>query len=415
MKNWKIIIGLVLALGATVAQAAITVPGADGSDGALLITENTQIDLSLATTGAWDDAGTGNGVYDSNKWAVVFKYSSVVVTNGATLTFANHPSRAPVVWLVNGDVTILGTVNLDGQGSMPRYSNIHAEGGPGGFRGGLGDATGLSRSAGLGVGGGRTDFSYTHGAGGSYGTVGENNTAAAYGNPSLIPLIGGSGGAGSNSGDCGGAGGGAILIAATQAITLNGTIRAIGGAGISYNAEDSGSGSGGGIRLVSDSLSGTGSIIAYGNTAYWDGGEGRIRVERVTNDGNFSISPDPSVLGLESGATALLWPPAGAPEVRIVSVGGVSIPGDPRASFGAYGADAALPQTNSTQIVVETTNVESASQVLVRLTPRHSGTYAQYAATLSATNNLDPLVLRWIAQPTVKIGYSAVQVRVVRP
>ena len=86
-------------------RAAITVPGADGSDGVLNIIADTEIDLSQAVTGAWDlanGANAGKGVYDAAKWAVVFKYSSVTVAAGKTLTFKNHASRAPVVWLVSG-------------------------------------------------------------------------------------------------------------------------------------------------------------------------------------------------------------------------------------------------------------------------------------------------------------------------
>ena len=111
---------LVLALLATLhASGAIVIPGADGSDGALNITANTVIDLSQAVTGAWDannSANVGKGVYDPAKWAVVFKYASVTVATGATVTFTNHPSRAPVVWLVSGNATIkcesLRTVDL---------------------------------------------------------------------------------------------------------------------------------------------------------------------------------------------------------------------------------------------------------------------------------------------------------------
>lgn len=93
----------------SLAPAAITVPGADGSDGALNITANTEIDLSQAVTGTWDQnnaANPGKGAYDPAKWAVVFKYSSVTVATGATVTFKNHASRTPVVWRVNGNVTI---------------------------------------------------------------------------------------------------------------------------------------------------------------------------------------------------------------------------------------------------------------------------------------------------------------------
>jgi hypothetical protein len=100
-------------------QAAIVVPGANGSDGALNITQDTVIDLSKATTGTWDDnnsANAGNGVYDPEKWAVVFKYTSVNVLAGKKLTFKNHATRAPVVWLVSGNVTIGGTVDLSGGG-----------------------------------------------------------------------------------------------------------------------------------------------------------------------------------------------------------------------------------------------------------------------------------------------------------
>ena len=61
-----------------VSFAAITIPGADGSDGILHVVSNTTvvIDLSLATSEAWDfdnTANAGSGVYDSNKWAVVYK------------------------------------------------------------------------------------------------------------------------------------------------------------------------------------------------------------------------------------------------------------------------------------------------------------------------------------------------------
>ena len=106
---------VVAAMSMAAARAALNIPS-DGSDGALVITANTVIDLSQAVTGNWDannSANAGKGIYDSSKWAVVFKYSSVTIQGGATVTFKNHASRAPVVWLVQGDVTINGTVSLD--------------------------------------------------------------------------------------------------------------------------------------------------------------------------------------------------------------------------------------------------------------------------------------------------------------
>ena len=68
-------------LGGATSLAGINIPS-DGSDGALVINGNTTIDLGLAITGAWDmnnAAHAGAGVYDSNKWAVVFKYTSVFI------------------------------------------------------------------------------------------------------------------------------------------------------------------------------------------------------------------------------------------------------------------------------------------------------------------------------------------------
>ncbi|MCB1853195.1 MAG: hypothetical protein KDI83_20875, partial [Gammaproteobacteria bacterium] len=158
-------------------QAALNIPGADGSDGPLHVTANQVINLSQAVDGDWDapnDDYAGRGVYDKNQWAVVFKYSSVTVDAGATLTFTNHLSRAPVVWLVSGDVTIDGSVNLNGKNwlSAPDL----AEPGPGGFRGGTGCYTyGACSSPGFGVGGGNTASG--QGYGGSYGDTGSNGPA----------------------------------------------------------------------------------------------------------------------------------------------------------------------------------------------------------------------------------------------
>ncbi len=416
MKNWKsclfVLTGIATSL---VADAAITIPGADGSDGTLLVTNNVTIDLSLAVTDDWNTAGTGAGVYDSNKWAVVFKYSNVVVSNGCTVNFVNHASRAPVVWLVSGDVTIDGTVSLAGQSFFDSPPNL-AEPGPGGFRGGMETYTGgINASAGFGPGGGFTEVTDS-GRGASHLTA-VTSSPAPYGNESIVPLIGGSGGGGGNY-YSGGAGGGAILIACGGSMTVDGMIAADGGAGRQDNYNDayrSGGGSGGAIRLIAESFGGSGFVYARGGGGNYSGSNGRVRLERVNNSGTVSVVPDPSILGLQGGATALIWPPAGAPEARIVSVGGVSVSSDPRAEFGTTLADAAIPQTNSTYIVVETVNVESASQVIVRVTPRHSASFSEYTATLTATNNLSPLTLEWTAVPPVNLGYSAVQVRVVRP
>ncbi len=397
----------------TRAVGDIVVPGANGTDGVLNISTNTVIDLSRAVTAAWDSdnsANAGKGVYDASKWAVVFKYSSVTIRSNATVTFKNHASRAPVVWLVSGDVTIDGSLNLNGQSQV--YAPLHAEPGPGGGRGGQGNfGSGLNSGSGFGTGGGPIS------QGANYGAI--PGARPAYGNPSILQLIGGSGGGGGDGDNNigGGAGGGAILIAATQSIEIGGNLSANGGSGQSGAYWlNTGAGSGGAIRLVCNSILGRGAVNALAgqsNTQRGNGGFGRLRLERCQNlDGTISFSPDPSVVTLAQGSEALIWPPTGAPEVRITSIGGGAVSLDPRAGFGAFGPDVALPITNRTFVTVETKNVEPQSQVIVRVTPRANANFLEAnAAIVSSTNS----AIQWQAGVDVNVGYSAVQVRVVRP
>ena len=410
------------------ASAAIIVPGANGTDGALNITADTVIDLGLAPVGPWDgdnSANAGKGVYGSGRWAVTFKYTSVNVAAGATLTFKNNASRAPVVWLVSGNVTIAGTVSLNGQNHAA--APLLAEPGPGGFRGGMQYYTnGVTGGSGFGVGGGWLNASgnlNVWAAGGSYGSAGGNGGSPSYGNPSLVPLIGGSGGGsaisttyGGNYG--GGAGGGALLIACQQTTAITGSITAIGGAGApsgAINGGYSGSGGGGGIRIVTDSFGGEGSVSALGGNSNIPGGAGRIRIERVINSATIVPTPDPSVVDLAANSTALIWPPIGAPEVKVISVGGTNAPTDPKAGFGTIGADVALASASTTTVIVETTNVEAASVVKIRATPRSNANFSEVNATLLSTVSTSPLVIRWTATLPVGTGYNAVQARVIRP
>ena len=420
MKTRHLLAGLSLMAATSVLQADIVVPGANGTDGPLVITANTEIDLSQAVTGTWDQdntANVGKGVYDPAKWAVVFKYSSVTVNAGATVTFRNHPSRAPVVWLVNGNVTIAGTVSLNGQDLQ--NAPLLAEGGPGGFRGGSASyLTGPGASVGFGPGGGgrQSDAGYA----GSFGSNSWNMTNSTYGNPSLVPLIGGSGGSGDPQYNSdrrgGGGGGGAMLLASNNLINLTGEIRSNGGAGKNYGGEETGGGSGGGIRIICNSLNGSGRLTALGGSGWTTGGVGRIRFERVDVVGSPVISPDPSIVPLIADSTALLWPPNDAPKVAIVSVGGVNAPADPRASFGAQGADVTLPQGTTTPVIIRTENVESASTVQVRITPRSNANFTTVNATIdTSATGLPANTLQWIANVPTNVGYSALQVRVVRP
>lgn len=411
-------------------KADIVVPGANGTDGALNITADTVIDLSQAPTGTWDQdnsVNAGKGVYDPEKWAVVFKYTGINIASGAKVTFKNNASRAPVVWLVSGDVTIAGTVDLSGEsmlsyGSTDPRGNRLAEPGPGGFRGGAAWRGGdVLQSAGLGPGGGRrAPWDGRFGGVGGFGTTLGDPNGPRYGNPSLLPLIGGSGGAGaffnwSPEGAPGGAGGGALLIASTKEISMpyGGQILALGGSGHA-------GGSGGGIRILCDQLDGSGNLNAAGAPS---SGSGRIRLERVGTSGALTIIPAPSVIDLSSGSTAQLWPGADAPTAKIVSVNSVAAPTDPKAAFGSYSPDVALPLVSQVEVIVETVNVEAASQVFIRITPRNGMTVAgtqktdatEISAVVDQEVSTNPLKLRWKATLPTLMGHSALQARVIRP
>ena len=316
--------------------------------------------------------------------------------------------------------------------------------------------SGVLNSGGFGPGGGRL-FHHSYigsevdGYGASYGSSPANYStddpaSARYGNPSIIPLLGGSGGAGTTivetlAASSGAGGGGALLIACQNQIEVSsGKILANGGNTTPNNIGDrneSGSGSGGGIRLVCDSLLGNGGQLrAVGgvsaNSPLYAGGVGRIRLERVSNVNTLDVQPAPSTVNLETSTTALLWPPTGSPEVRVLSIGGAPAPTDPRVSFGSYSPDVALPLTTSTTVMVETVNVEQASVVNVRITPRsgswvteknaqnqdvavRKGEPVDVNAVVDTVVSTNPLTIRWRATVPTTMGYSAVQARVIRP
>lgn len=420
------------------AAAAIVVPGANGSDGALNITNNTVIDLSLAVTGSWDAVANatnaGKGTYDPARWAVVFKYSNVSIRSNATVTFKNHPSRAPVVWLVSSNVVIEAgsLVDLSGQSSGGTLWATLAEPGPGGFRGGA-EYVGFGAGSGPGFGPGGGAAGGYNSSGGYWEIYGGKSAGhsqnssfwqlfeGVYGNPSLLPLVGGSGGGGmwdSNRQGGGGAGGGAILIAAQGTNAIAGRVHAIGGQGTARGGDRDGrgNGSGGSIRVVSDVLMGGGVLDTRGGE-YWNSGSpGRIRLERVSTDGVMTFNPQtPSVVPLQAGAVAQVWMPTNGPSVRIVSIGGVAAPADPRASFGGAGADVSLPQTATVPVVLETTNVEDASKVKVRIMPRANAQLVEKEATLQQVVSTSPRVIRWVVDLPTSGGYAAIQARVIRP
>jgi hypothetical protein len=362
------LVGLIVV--STAGQAQLTIPS-DGSDGALVTTYGAQptVNLGQALSSAWDTPSTspGKGVYDASKWAVVYKYSSVSISGGSGVFFAPHPSGAPVVWLVDGDVTIDGGIYLNGNNGNGVAQSIP---GPGGFRGGAGVLS-LSGSAGFGPGGGNYMTGQNNASGGSFATVGAVDAGPIYGNAQCIPLIGGSGGSGLGAANAfgGGAGGGAILIAAKGTITINGSIYAGGGYG-PYSA--AGGGSGGTIRLVANTINAPGGLFAQGVSG---GGQGRIRVEANTVNLTGQVVPAPS--SVIAAQTPQIWPLSTAPKLEIVQVGTQNVPLDPRANL--VQPDVPMTTSGNKTVTVRAYNVptDGTWAVQVRMTPRNGKeTYA---------------------------------------
>lgn len=381
---WATVAAIGLATGAAMGQIS------DGSDGALTIVNNTTINLDAAATAAWNtpSPAAGGGVYDAEKWAVVYKYSSVTINAGRTLSFTNHRSRAPVVWLVSGNVNIMGTVSVNGADGARNVPFAPTEGGPGGFRGGArcGSASPPTNGCGFGPGGGvQLSNNCTNDAspGGHFsaGTAG-NRSSDAYGSIRSIPLIGGSGGSKWYNGNpaSGGGGGGAILIICDGTITVNGSILANGGSAF---GDFGGHGGGGGtIRLVAPALSGTGSLQAVGQAG---GGNGVITIE--TNNQGITGNISPSANLFVYPAAPQPWPAANAATVRILSIDGNPVGADPLARTAFPFWDVYTPRIGGgNQILIETRNLAtSAGAVRLRLVPL-SGADSTVDATLVSGN-----------------------------
>jgi len=347
--------------------------GSNGSNGAFNPTAtNTVIDMADHPTG-------------------IYQYTSVNIPTNVTVTFIPNANNTPVVWLVQTNCVISGTVNVAGQNAS---ATVAGQGGPGGFRGGNGGSNGTS---GQGPGGGGFGTgSNPCGGPASYGTLGSTNTfnfgaiGSMYGNTFLIPLLGGSGGGGCGGiAPCAGAGGGgALLIAASSTIQLNGQISAKGGGrALGYWG---GEGSGGAVRLVASTISGNGQVYAAGGQeSYGPGGNGRVRFDTYLN--NFGGTVD---IGYSQGTQFVIIPTSG--QLTITSVGGVPVSASPTGILTTPDAVISAQQSNPISIVVQCTNIPLNTQITVTVTPvngppvsatgyNNTGTLASSTATVLIT------------------------------
>lgn len=350
--------------------------GSTGADGAFAPTENTVLTVPPSGT---------------------FNFTTINIPAGVTVTFARNMTNTPVTMLASGNVTISGTISLNGGDGADGNSidTLGGAGGPGGFAGGSGGLAPpwnggsiLTYGQGLGPGApGTSTFSSScprfPAAFGTQGSVQGSCNGTLYGTLMLLPLIGGSGGNGGSAnstneltctngcnGGGGGGGGGAILIASSDVIILNGSITANGGNG-GNGFTPGGPGSGGGIRLIANTIDGSGDVTVMGggpaNVTGYRGGAGRVRLE--ANTFGFSGTMNPSGTVSFPGSVNLLP----TPTLSITTISGVAVPSSPLGSFAS--PDLILPSStsNPVTVVLVASNIPVGTVIKIRKTGRNSG------------------------------------------
>ncbi len=388
------LLALVLAtlLGVSALQAQTFDSGSNGSDGALDLTGHT-----------------GTMVFEPSSFTPpldqdrdnIYHFTTIKVPSNLVVRLsADVLGVKPVYWLASGNVQIDGFLDLIGQnGHQIGTAALPSVAGAGGFSGGPGATLTSPAQQGKGLGGAKGPAGgggHAVAGGGATGTGGD-----AYGNDFLLPLVGGSGGAGAAAtiSGGGGAGGGAILIASSGTISFGtgSRIFAYGGSGGCSPGPGpnmgGGAGSGGAIRLIARTITGVPSILADGGgpcAGSGVGSHGRIRLESFQqNLTGALISPAPSV-----GSPGSVFPPASAPSVQIVSIGGVTVPASPMGSFAF--PDVTLDNATTVTIQLTGSKVPVGTIVHLTLTPETgpiqnvdstplAGTFESSTATASVT------------------------------
>ena len=304
-----------------------------------------------------------------------------------TLRLSGEHIHVPVYWLAAGPVRIVRVVDLSGERGHDGGCNLTTDRscwtsrslsvpGPGGFAGGFGGNSSMPAIPGLGpLGGGIS----------TRGTTVSNRFA--------VPLQGGSGGGGNNVshpgvGSGGGAGGGALLIASSESITFSsGQIQAHGGFG-------AGHGAGGMIRLVAPMIGGTGTLdVSSGDQNLAARLAGTIRLEAFRDE----------LIGTFRGTSFFRDTPFDVhlpdtnivpqPSLRVVRIGGIDVPADPRGSFDA--ADVVIDDNTAVTFEIEATNIPDGTLVTLLISSEEGGlqqpsatlegNFAASAATVEAT------------------------------
>ena len=408
-----------LYLFTAVASAQWTGSGSNGSDGALNINAASP---GVVNGGYLFDPVALNLDVDGDN---VFHFTTITISGDITIFMRARSFRIqrPVVWLASGGVAIQGRIDLNGDSGHVSANNItvrkNADPGPGGYPGGLGGLFGGQPQLGFGPGGGkaaRCNASYAVVASLS---VGCNTAGTAYGNVSILPLVGGSGGSGgpgnaSNNGAGGGAGGGAIRISSSAWIAFGTGLNAANSAAVNcgngifgtphhYIIADggrspnsaSGGGSGGAVHLQAPIVAGCGNHLFARGASGDDLGlgfsttssSGRIRVD---SSSSFGIGTDPAA---STGPLVPIQVPTAQPVLRITSINGVNVPVNPSAGYTV--PDLTTNSNGPVPVVFSAANIPVNTPVTIYLSPDNgaditatvnlSGSAASSTATVNVT------------------------------
>ncbi|MDQ3130911.1 MAG: hypothetical protein M3Q99_09135 [Acidobacteriota bacterium] len=270
----------------------------------------------------------------------ILNYTTINVPPGRVLIFKRNSRNSPAILLAQGNVTVGGEINVSTPCAM-NFSSVLCTGhyesnsnvqtpGVGGFSGGAPGKDGFGSGKGIAAG---------------------DINAKWVGPLNLLPIVGGSGGAGYTCGypfySCrGGGGGGAIVIASSAQITISGAVKAIG----------SESGSGGAIRLIANSLDIAGQLSATSRNS------GVIRLEAPTGQRNFTGTSNPAAVLSTINPSIVA---DAQPLLTIVSVGGYLVPSYAGTRFDT--ADLQLPNqlTDPINVVIQAANIPSGTPVQV--------------------------------------------------
>ena len=159
-------------------------------------------------------------------------------------------------------------------------------------------------------------------------------------------------------------------------------------------------GSGGAIKLIANQVLGSGALSAIP--------DGRIRIETSALATDIDLFPETIAVPLTD--PPVIFPPANAPTVRIVSVDAITAPDDPTAPLKAS-ADVTIQNNGPVTITLETNNFPIAGVVQLRYVGKFGGD--AWLNCTYASGGINSAL--WTVTHTFTDGFTTLQARATAP